>query len=222
MVRSLIGNLSMIGFRVKGDRVDTHLKEDRRRSRHAAKTDAILTAAWELAREQGLAGISLRALAARVDLSQPSLYSYFASKHALYDLMFAQGNRQLLERLVADDLPADPREALKKVSRELVSFFTEDWARYQIMNQRTVPGFEPSPESYALAERVFDWMLVRLRAAGLGSQTHVELFVALLAGLAEAQLANQPTGDRWTRHVELAVDMLLREADRACRPHTGS
>ncbi|HVL06701.1 MAG TPA: TetR/AcrR family transcriptional regulator [Acidimicrobiales bacterium] len=193
----------------------TQLKGDRRRNRHAAKTEAILAAAWELAREQGLAGISLRALAARVDLSQPSLYSYFASKNQLYDLMFAQGNRQLLERLEAIELPGDPHDALKKVSRELVTFFTEDWARYQIMNQRTVPGFEPSEESYDIARRVFDWLLAPLHLAGVAAEAHIDLFVALLAGLSEAQLANEPTGDRWTRHVELAIDMLLREVQRS-------
>ena len=32
-------------------------------------------------------------------MRQPSLYEYFDSKHALYDAMFADGNRQLLARL---------------------------------------------------------------------------------------------------------------------------
>ena len=35
----------------------------------------------------------LRDLAAMVGLRQPSLYAYFDSKHALYDAMFAEGNR---------------------------------------------------------------------------------------------------------------------------------
>ncbi len=191
------------------------LESDRRGRRHAAKTEAIVDAAWELAREQGLAGISLRALAAAVDLSQPSLYSYFASKNELYDLMYAQGNRQLLERLEAIDLPEDPRQALKKAAREFITFFTEDWTRYQIMNQRTVPGFEPSVESYGLAERVIHWLIPRLQAAGISTSEDVDLFVALMAGLAEVQLANEPQGDRWIRHVERGVDMLLREAARA-------
>ena len=41
-------------------------------------------------------------------MRQPSLYEYFDSKHALYDAMFADGNRQLLERLDAVTLPAIP------------------------------------------------------------------------------------------------------------------
>ena len=41
-------------------------------------------------------------------MRQPSLYEYFDSKHALYDAMFADGNRQLLARLDALKLPRDP------------------------------------------------------------------------------------------------------------------
>ena len=48
-------------------------------------------------RRDGLAAISLRDLAAQVDLRQPSLYAYFDSKLALYDEMFADGYHQLLE-----------------------------------------------------------------------------------------------------------------------------
>ena len=64
---------------------------------------AIVAAAWELAADHGIAGVSLHALAREVGMRQPSLYAYFDSKHALYDAMFADGNRQLLERLDALD-----------------------------------------------------------------------------------------------------------------------
>ena len=71
---------------------------DRRAQRRDAKRAQILAAAWTLAHRDGLAGISLRELADMVELRQPSLYAYFESKHDLYDAMFAEGNRQLLER----------------------------------------------------------------------------------------------------------------------------
>ena len=44
-------------------------------------------------------GVACMRLAREVGMRQPSLYEYFDSKHALYDAMFADGNRQLLERL---------------------------------------------------------------------------------------------------------------------------
>ena len=82
--------------------------------RRDAKVAAIVEAAWRLAREHGVAGVSLHGLAREVGMRQPSLYDYFDSKQALYDAMFADGNRQLLERLDATSFPRDPRAALKK------------------------------------------------------------------------------------------------------------
>ena len=67
--------------------------------RRETRTAEIVAAAWELARDHGIGGLSLHALAREVGIRQPSLYEYFDSKHALYDAMFADGNRQLLERL---------------------------------------------------------------------------------------------------------------------------
>src|SRR5262245_47957774 len=124
-------------------------------SRREAKKAAIVAAAWKLAREQGVAGLSLRGLASEVGMRQPSLYEYFDSKHALYDAMFADGNRQLLERLEACKLPRDPRAALKRVAGVFVVFALEDAARRELLFERHIPGYIPSPASYALAEEVF-------------------------------------------------------------------
>ncbi len=90
---------------------------DRRAARHEATKARILDAAWALAREHGLAGISLRDLAAAVDLRQPSLYSYFESKNALYDAMFAQGYQQLLDVIDGDRAGRGPEEQLRGMAR---------------------------------------------------------------------------------------------------------
>ena len=76
--------------------------------RREARMAGIIEFAWKLAREQGIAGVSLHALAREVGVRQPSLYEYFDSKSALYDAMFADGNRQLIERLDALKLPRSP------------------------------------------------------------------------------------------------------------------
>src|SRR3954447_26357468 len=90
--------------------------------RRQERTAEIVAAAWELAREEGLAGVTLHGLAREVGIRQPSLYEYFDSKLALYDAMFADGNRRLIERLDAVELPADSRRALKKLLRAFVDF----------------------------------------------------------------------------------------------------
>src|SRR5256885_2682435 len=122
--------------------------------RREAKTAAILAEAWNLAARDGIGGLSLHALAREVGMRQPSLYVYFDSKHALYDAMFADGNRQLLERLGQVDLPDDPRAALKAFTRAFVDFAVEDPERSTLLFQRPIPGFEPSAASYELARAV--------------------------------------------------------------------
>src|ERR1700689_3348627 len=122
--------------------------------RREARMAGIVACAWTLARKHGIAGVSLHALAREVGIRQPSLYEYFDSKHALYDAMFADGNRQLLERLDALTLPRDRRAALKRFMGAFVAFGLEDPARYELLFERHVPGFTPAQGSYALAEEV--------------------------------------------------------------------
>lgn len=183
---------------------------DRRAARHAATKLRILDAAWGLAREEGLAGISLRDLAARVDLRQPSLYSYFDSKHALYDAMFAQGYEQLLSEVESMELRGRPIEQVREMAHVFVRLAVSDLARAQLLFQRTLPAFEPSPESYALANRFLDEARRRLVAAGFTRAADLDLYTALTGGLVNQQLANEPGGTRWVDLVDEAMDMYLK------------
>jgi len=180
---------------------------DRRAERRESTQAEILGAAWELARAQGLAGLSLRDVARRIGMRPPSLYWYFDSKHAIYDAMFAEANRQLLARLAEQDWPADTRALLRLTARVFVEFSAEDVERYQLLFQRTIPDFEPSPGSYDLAVQVFEQMRARFAAAGLSDPAQFDLWTALVAGLAAQQTSNDPGGDRWLRLVDEAVDM---------------
>ena len=86
----------------------------------------------------------------------PSLYSHFASKHAIYDAMFGQAWSEYEQVALAElaNLPEAPRAAIRRASRVFFDFAVAKPARHQLMNQRTIPGFEPSAESYAPAVRV--------------------------------------------------------------------
>jgi len=177
--------------------------------RRDAKVAEIVESAWRLAREHGIAGVSLHALARDVGMRQPSLYAYFDSKMALYDAMFADGNRQLLERLDAVKLPREPRSSLKKFMAELVAFAMEDSARYELLFQRHVPGFTPSTESYVLAEEVLGRFYKSINEAGVSEPGDIDCIVAMVAGLTEAQMSNDPGGHRWTRHLNRLIDLYV-------------
>jgi AcrR family transcriptional regulator len=177
--------------------------------RRSHRRDQILTAAWEIATEAGLGAVSLHEVARRVGIRQPSLYGYVSSKLDLYDAMFAQAYEQLLARLDRDAPSGTAREQLLRVSRTVLDFVVENPPRQQLLFQRTIPGFEPSPASYALAKRVVDRCRGLLSALGAGSPAQVDVYTALVAGLGAQQVANDPGGDRYVRHLEALLDAFL-------------
>src|SRR5579875_1973045 len=91
---------------------DSQAATDPRVERRALKRAAIVARAWDLARRDGLGGLTLHGLAAAVGLRQPSLYVYFDSKLALYDALFADGYRQMLEFTRERNYDGEPRAAL--------------------------------------------------------------------------------------------------------------
>ena len=182
---------------------------DRRAERREAVSAEILEAAWNVARSEGLAGLSLRDVAQRIGMRPPSLYWYFASKNAIYDAMFAQGNRQLLQRLAEQDWPNDPKAILRLGARAFIEFSMEDVQRYQLLFQRTIPNFEPSAEAFAVAVQVLDAMRVRIAKAGVITEAAFDMWTAIVSGLAAQQIANDPSGDRWLRLIDDVTDMYL-------------
>ncbi len=180
--------------------------------RREQKIAGIVACAWTLAQEDGVAGVSLHGLARAVGMRQPSLYVYFDSKHALYDAMFADGNRQLLEHLDAVTFSAEPREALKQWLYTFAAFGNENSELYQLLFHRPIPGFTPSPQSYALAEKVLGGLYTLMGAAGLTEQGDLDCVVAITAGVTDAQISNDPGGDRWLRHLNRLVDLVVDDA----------
>jgi AcrR family transcriptional regulator len=192
----------------------TELQRDRRAERHTATRQEILDVAWQLGRERGLAGWSLRDVAAAVGMRPPSLYVYFASKNAVYDAMFAQGFAELLA--LTDPIYLDARDGrtaapdvLHAVASAFLRFCVSDPARMHLLFLRTIPGFEPSEAAYRLSRQALDRMAEVLSAAGAPAQEHLDLWTALLTGLASQQVSNDPGGDRWSRLVGPAVDMFI-------------
>jgi hypothetical protein len=96
---------------------------------------------------------------------------------------------------------------LRTMARLFVAFSVEDAARAQLLFQRTIPDFQPSAESFALAQKVFAEARSRLTSIGIADTPSFDLWTALIAGLAAQQLANDPAGDRWIRLIDRAVEM---------------
>ena len=189
---------------------------DRRQVRHDAKLATIVAEAWDLARRDGLSAISLRELAERVDLRQPSLYAYFDSKLGLYDLMYADGLRQLLEMAKENPPSDDPREALVEFVELCIRFSSEDVVRHRMVFQRVIPGFKPSAESRQLLLQFRGIAAARLAGVGVGGGdgTLGDIFTGIVSGFTEQQVSVDPGGDRWIRLARPVMDMYLTGLDQ--------
>jgi hypothetical protein len=96
---------------------------------------------------------------------------------------------------------------LREIARQYFEFATADMPRHQLMDLRTIPDFTPSDESYASAVRVYDRFRTVMASIGITADEDLDLFVALIGGLADSQWANDPGGDRYARLLDRAVDM---------------
>jgi AcrR family transcriptional regulator len=184
-------------------------KRNRLAERREATRKEIIEAAWELAQEQGLAEFTLRDVADRVGMRAPSLYTHFESKHAIYDAMFGQAWTDFEQVALAElaRVPPAPRAAVRRAARVFFDFAVANPARHQLMNQRTIPGFEPSPESYAPAVRVLKLGEELFRNLGVNDPADSDLYTALIDGMINQQLANDPGGTRWSALLDRAVDV---------------
>lgn len=187
------------------DRAD----DDTRAVRREASRARILEAAWELAARDGIAAITLRDVARHVGMRAPSLYNYFPSKNAMYDAMFADVAVELGSVVSGRPEHRDAHRRLRGTVHSLVSWCVANPVRYQLVMERPIPGFTPSPEAFAITVANLRTIRADLEAAGVGGDKAIDLFRALVVGLISLQVANDPGGDRWTRLIDDAIDMFL-------------
>lgn len=179
--------------------------------RQQASRREIVKAAWEVAHEKGIAALTLKDVAERVGMRAPSLYTHFASKNHIYDAMFEEAWRGCLEAMDAAwqrGLPEDPRASMRVMIGAYFDYAVADQARNQLMNARISADFQPSEEAYAPS--LACWQLARdhLATIGVTAEADLDLLSAVVGGLVDAQLANDPGGDRYARQLDRAVAML--------------
>ena len=86
---------------------------------------AIVATAVAMADAEGLEGVSIRRVAAQLDARPMSLYTHFASKDDLVELM---ANEAIADLIVAEPLAGDWREALSQIARRShAAFVAHPW-----------------------------------------------------------------------------------------------
>ena len=175
-------------------------QERRQRNREEMK-NAILDAARQVMREEGVAALNLQEVARRVGVRAPSLYEYFPGKMAIYDELFRMGVRIYAERMHRLNASTDSFWARSQAGLENYMSFAQEYPElYQLVYERPVPGFVPSEESMAESRRLLtmgDEIVEKGLERGsivLGITTEQarDLFIAMMHGLTALHMANEP------------------------------
>jgi AcrR family transcriptional regulator len=117
--------------------------EDKRRQ--------ILDAALEIADEDGLDGVSMRSVAARVGVSPMALYPYVGSKAALLDGLVGR----LLGELSTGDAPGDWREGLRTLANRMRALARRHPSAFMLLLSRP----SVTPEAAAAVDAVYQGLL---------------------------------------------------------------
>jgi AcrR family transcriptional regulator len=197
---------------------------DRRARRRRETIGEILDVALEVMAAEGVAALSLAEVARRMGMRPPSLYQYFSSKGAVYDALFGEGARRVRAAWLDAEgglEGVDPLTRLRVMQEAFCRWCIENPVLSQLLFWRTVPGFEPSPESFAPAAALVNDLRSRLRVAVEAGQLAPEaaeddgvaILTSLVSGVVSQQLANDPNASyeqgRFIRLYPTVLDMFI-------------
>jgi AcrR family transcriptional regulator len=94
--------------------------------RHQRTHQAILDAARQIVHEKGIDGLSMRAIAERIEYSPAGLYEYFGSKEEIIGAICLQGHRRLRAYMERVDLTLPIAEYLIQIGLAYIEFATQN------------------------------------------------------------------------------------------------
>jgi AcrR family transcriptional regulator len=147
---------------------------------YPAKTDrqAILSAAFAQVEREGIQNMSVRGLAASLELAPNALYRYFADRAALESAIHAETARRLHQALQRAVGKKNPEDAIRSMARTYRRFAREHRHLCEMMAVPCVPFDEDVAAHDDL------WEFVVSQVARITSEKHVrEASVALWAHL---------------------------------------
>jgi AcrR family transcriptional regulator len=139
-----------------------------------AKT-RILTASTELFLEGGYDALSVRAIAARADLSTIGIYNHFQGKQGILDALYAEGFERVAQGMDVQD--PDPKAALLQACHNYLEIAERFPAHYDLIYGKSVSTYKPSPEARAVGVRAFEGLqalIARLVPHGTGDAARLD------------------------------------------------
>ncbi|RMF19143.1 MAG: TetR/AcrR family transcriptional regulator [Gammaproteobacteria bacterium] len=186
---------------------------------HGDLKQALIEAALDLLREQGVSGLSLRAIAARAKVSHMAPYSHFRNKKELVQAVAAAGFDELTRRLIElRKVYVEPGERVLNYGVAYVQFAVENPDLYRLMlsqsdlgGQRASQergsreGFQISPRLESSSRRPFELLRDEFARSG-GDPLRVTARAATAWSMVHGMAALMIDG-----HLELPEGMSVRE-----------
>lgn len=140
----------------------------RKERRQQERRGVLLTAARAVLAKEGVAGLTMEAVAAAADVSKPAVFYYFRSKEELVGELAAEQLEAEVAVLEAAVATADSGvEALAALARAKVDFYAEDLDAFRVAYLwPQLIGLAPEllrERVYPLSQRVNDALEARLR-----------------------------------------------------------
>lgn len=179
--------------------------------------DRILTAAVEAFEHEGLEGLSMRKVAARVGLTPMALYRHFADKQALVDAITLEGLEAWRARVarIGDD---DPMRWLETMGEAFLDFALQEPRCFEAAFRLPAASARRFPEDFTAGRSppvalVFERIEQAKRMGLIGDAPTTEITLSIWAmaqGLVDLYRAGRFSGD------EQAFRTLYRSALRRC------
>jgi AcrR family transcriptional regulator len=201
----------------------------RRKLRTEALRERGVASALAVLAEEGVAGLTTRAVAHRANASVPAIYEVFGDKAGLIREVFVEGFRMLGEQLSEVPSASDPIEALRRVSESFRQFVLANPVLAQTMFSRPFVDFAPTADDNKAGLSVSKVFVRHSRAAvdaGAFAGDPIDiahLFFAVVEGLASAESANRLGGSKRSvdRRWRFGLDVLIAglKPEPSSEPH---
>ncbi len=120
-----------------------------RERRHLRTHQAILDAARRIISEKGIDGLSMRAIARKIEYSPAGLYEYFGSKDEIVAAVCAEGNERLTSYMKRVDPTLPVHDYLKGIGAAYIEFAVGNPDHFMLMfnTPKSLTAAPPSPDT---------------------------------------------------------------------------
>ncbi|WP_262694400.1 TetR/AcrR family transcriptional regulator [Kordiimonas aquimaris] len=119
----------------------------------------ILKAASALFLEGGSAALSVRAIAARAEMSTIGIYSHFKGKQGILDALYTQAAEMASAAMDVQQAGLSPRDIMMTAARNYIVLSETNEAHYRLFFGESDPGYTPSPEAQKAGFEAFGKLL---------------------------------------------------------------